>query len=215
VDRQKAFYGAGLILLALTLAACADGDRAPAFSEEYTGTALSGPAADFEFLDQSGAAIRLSRFRGDVVVLTFLDTLCTDVCPLTSAELRRAHQLLGPDASAEVVCLAVNVNAEANSLEDVSAAMKKWRLDEIETFHFLTGAEVELAPVWEAYHVTVYRPPDQAEELLHTPGVFLIDRAGELRWYVSTPYDESGRPEGTAPLSELLAGHIRDLLAER
>jgi protein SCO1/2 len=203
-----------LCLFGVGLAACAPARLAITAGEAYVGTQQEGAAPDFELRDQGGATVRLSQFQGKVVVLTFFDSLCRDVCPLTAAELRTTFAQLDPREAGQVAFLAVNVNAAASGLDDVAEATEQWRLDEIEGFRFLTGTEAELTPVWEAYHVAVHHLPAQADELLHTAGVFLIDQAGEMRWYVSTPYDETGLPVGTAPLSELLVGHIRELLEE-
>ena len=177
------------------------------------GTALDGPAADFRLLDQGGVEMSLSDFRGRVVVLAFLDSQCKEVCPLTSVHLRTANQDLGEQAKS-VIFLGVNVNIDANEVADVAATTLKWQLDEIPTWHFLTGTPEELEPVWEAYDVLVIPASADNEGLVHTPGVFLIDQTGQKRWYVSTPFDEAGTAQWTAPLSELLVNHIRELLSE-
>lgn len=181
--------------------------------ENYEGTVLDGPAADFRLVDQHGLRLALSDFRGRVVVLAFLDSQCQEVCPLTAIHLRAAHQALDNQAQA-VVFLGVNINVSANTVADVFAATQKWRLDEVPNWHFLTGSPVELEPVWEAYDVAVVPAPAAEGELTHTPGVFLIDPAGQKRWYVSTPFDDAGTPQWTPPLSDLLVKHIQELLSE-
>src|SRR5436309_2040259 len=56
---------------------------------KLTGTDLGKePAPDFQLRDASGQAYALDQFRGKVVILTFLYTHCTDVCPLTAEILR-------------------------------------------------------------------------------------------------------------------------------
>jgi cytochrome oxidase Cu insertion factor (SCO1/SenC/PrrC family) len=54
-------------------------------SDSYEGTELSGKAPDFRLMDQHGDLVSLSDFKGKVVVLTFFDSQCQDVCPLTAA----------------------------------------------------------------------------------------------------------------------------------
>ena len=200
-----------LALLTVLIGACASPSSPTDTPRNYEGTVLDRPAADFRLVDQNGATIALSDFRGQVVALTFMDSQCREVCPLTAAHLRAANQMLGDDA-ASVVFMGVNVNVKANTVADVMAITSKWRLDEIPTWHFLTGSAEELEPVWKAYGVAV--APGQGE-IQHTPGVFLIDRSGQQRWYVSTPFDKAGTPQGTAPLSELLVKHIRELLNDK
>ena len=55
----------------------------------YRGTEINGDAPDFQLTDQNGSLIKLSDFRGKIVVLTFMDSKCKDTCPLTAAQLRR------------------------------------------------------------------------------------------------------------------------------
>lgn len=62
-------------------------------NSQYQGTELNGVAQDFQLTDQNGIMARLSNFRGRVVVLTFMDSLCKDVCPLTAAQLRETYKL--------------------------------------------------------------------------------------------------------------------------
>ena len=197
--------------MSLFLSGCAN-QPGSTDSDEYAGTALNSPAADFRLADQSGTTISLSDFTGQVVALTFMDSRCEDTCPLTAVHLRKVYQQLG-DQAGSVIFLGVNVNREANRVTDVMAATEEWRLDEIATWHFLTGSAEELEPVWKAYDAAVL--PQEVGEIMHTPGVFLIDQDGEKRWYISTPFDESGTPQATAPLSEILVKRIRELLKER
>lgn len=217
MHRLQWILGGGMALAALALGLLvmwpAGRPTPPDSSGAYEGTALDGPAADFRLVDQNGAPVALSDFRDRVVVLAFLDSQCQEVCPLTAVHLRAANQMLGDDATS-VVFLGVNVNVEANEVNDVLATTQKWRLDEIPTWHFLTGSAEELQPIWAAYDILVLPASAEQEELVHTPGVYLIDQAGQRRWYVSTPFDEAGTPQWTAPLSELLVKHVRELLSE-
>lgn len=176
---------------------------------DYQGTLLDDPAPDFRLMDQLGKRVALSDFRGQVVVLTFMDSQCQESCPLTASHLRTAYQALGADAA--VTFLGINVNIQANRVADVMAISRTWRLNEMPAWHFLTGSRAELEPVWQAYHVAVYTPAGGGE-LIHTPGVYLIDQRGQLRWYISTPFDETSVSAGIAPLSDLLVQHIRALL---
>jgi cytochrome oxidase Cu insertion factor (SCO1/SenC/PrrC family) len=164
-------------------------------------------------MDQHGDLVSLSDFDGKIVVLTFMDSQCKDVCPLTAAQLRQAHQHLNQDEANQVVFIAVNVSVEANMAEDVLLATQKWHLDEIPHWHFLTGSAEELTPIWNAYNVAVVSR--EGGEIIHTPGIFLIDKNQQKRWYISTPYTAEGTTETTLPLNELLVKHIREILREK
>ena len=203
-----------LVLFTLLAGSCTAESSPDDLTAAYEGSELEGPAVDFSLVDQAGLPVRLSDFRDKLVVLTFMDSQCQEVCPLTSAHLRTTSQALGPDNS-QVIFIGINVNLAANSIQDVAAATQKWQLDEIPNWHFLTGSAEELEPIWKSYDVAVVPASQEEEELLHTPGVYLIDQNGEKRWYISTPFDEAGSAPWTPPLSDLLVEHIQELLGER
>jgi cytochrome oxidase Cu insertion factor (SCO1/SenC/PrrC family) len=71
-------------------------------TQRYEGTELTGEAPDFQLTDQNGSLVSLSDFRGEVVVLTFMDSKCTDTCPLTAADFREAYRQLNQDEATEV-----------------------------------------------------------------------------------------------------------------
>jgi cytochrome oxidase Cu insertion factor (SCO1/SenC/PrrC family) len=146
-----------------------------------------------------------------VVALTFLDSQCRDVCPLTTAELITAWLALDAAARKEVAFVGVNVNDQANEVSDVAAASQEWRMAEIPSWRFVTGTPQDLRVVWEAYPIEV-QPAPEGDAISHTSGIFLIDASGELRWYVSVPL---GEPAWSGPrLAEILVQRIRELLAE-
>jgi protein SCO1 len=177
----------------------------------YEGIALEGMAADFSLIDQQGATLSLSNLQGQVVVLTFLDSQCQEICPLTAAHLRMAHQALGA-ATHAVTFIGINVNTAAAAVTDVAAATRKWQLDEIPSWHFLTGRRENLEPVWQAYDIGV---ASAEGELLHTPGVYVMDGTGHKRWYVSTAHTEAYDIQEIPPLNELLVKHVQALLQQR
>jgi cytochrome oxidase Cu insertion factor (SCO1/SenC/PrrC family) len=181
-------------------------------TESYQGTELSGEAPDFQLTNQNGFLVSLSDFRGKVVVLTFMDSTCKDTCPLTAAQFRQASQQLDQIEASQVVFMGVNVNVEANKVAEVAEITKTWHLEEIPSWHFLTGSREDLQGVWKDYGVAV-SPSADGKEIMHTPGIFLIDPSGQKRWYISTPFS-SGDTDLTLPLSELLLKHIREIRSQ-
>ena len=183
--------------------------------QPYEGTELTGEAPNFQLTDQHGSVIKLSDFRGKVIVLTFMDSKCKDTCPLTAAQLRLAYQQLDQNEASQVAFIGVNVNVKANGIADVYEISKTWHLDEVPIWYFLTGNRDDLEHVWQEYHIAVEPSPDsQNEEILHTPGIYIIDPSGQERWYISTPFSAEGNAEWILPLSDLLVSHIHEILGE-
>ena len=107
-------------------------------------------APGFTLTDQDGRALPLSRFRGKVVVLEFMDPHCTDICPLVSQEFIDAYHDLG-GAAGNVVFAAVNVNEYFNQVPAVLAYSREHQLISIPDWHFFTGPIAALQAVWRAY----------------------------------------------------------------
>lgn len=137
------------------------------------GTGLGGVVApNFTLRNQFGKRVSLRHFRHRVVVLAFIDSQCTTLCPLTSQTLLDAQKLLG-SAAHEVSLVAVNVNTVANTVADVRA----WSASHSMLHHwqFLTGSAAALTQVAKAYHIGILRVHGTVE---HTPAVFVINRRG-------------------------------------
>ncbi len=199
-----------VVSAAVAIAGCAA--RAPEGADVYAGAPLEGEAYNFALKDHTGQNVSLSDLRGQVVVLAFMDSRCREECPLTSAELLKAHEGMTADERRRVAFLGVNVNAQANAVADVAAATRQWNLAAISSWRFLTGSEEELRPIWRAYNISLVPAAGPEEELIHTPGIFLIDAEGQQRWYLSIPHDD---PTWSGPrLSELLLFRVRELLEE-
>ena len=186
--------------------------NATSANQSYGGTELDDIASDFRLIDQNGSDVSLSDFRGKVVVLTFMDSTCKDTCPITGAHFRKAYKQLKQNEASQVVFLGINVNVKANTVSNVFETTRAWHMDEIPSWHFLTGEAEVLEPVWNAYGVAAIPQPDGS--ITHTPGTFLIDPAGKKRWYISTPFSAEDRSEPAPPLSDLLVKHIREILRD-
>ena len=160
-------------------------------------TPVPGQAAPvFTLTDQAGHMLSLARFKGDVVVLEFMDPRCTDICPIVSKEFIDAYQDLGSAAS-HMVFLAVNVNAYHHGVGDVAAFTREQQLNTVPSWHFLTGSLASLQAVWQAYHVYVYAPGPDAD-IVHTSVVYFIDPRGKERFAASPMVDHASN--GTAYL---------------
>lgn len=118
----------------------------------FDGTALVPPdvETDFTLVDQTGHDFTLSSAKGKVVVLTFLYTHCTDVCPFIAAKLKRVQVLLGDDAS-KVELVAITVDPQRDTVDRVATYSQQFGLST--SWHFLTGTQSQLQPIWQAYYV--------------------------------------------------------------
>ena len=151
------------------LAQAIDGASAP----------LNGPAPAFSLTDQHGHDVTLASLRGKVVLLTFLDPVCTSDCPLEAQEFRQAGQQLGA-ASRRVELVAIVANPVDYQLGYTQAFDRQERLDGVPNWLFLTGNPAVLAQVWRGYGVAAQI--EAAGSMIgHTENAYVIDPHGQLR----------------------------------
>ena len=144
---------------------------------------LSAPG--FALRDQLGRPVSLDSLRGQRVVVSFLDPVCRNLCPLEAKQLAQVERDLGP------ALLAVSVNPWADSRANFAADARAWRLPT--TWRWATGPKETLERVWRDYKVDVsIRRRTVAgvavRDVAHTQAVYLIDRAGYLRALYIYPF---------------------------
>jgi cytochrome oxidase Cu insertion factor (SCO1/SenC/PrrC family) len=151
------------------IAQAIDGDAAP----------LNFPAAPFALTDQHGKQVSLASLRGKVVLLTFLDPVCTNDCPLIAQEFREADQVLGAKAT-NVALVAVVTNPVYHSLADTRAFDAQEGLSAIPNWLYLTGSVAQLQQVWKRYGIAAEITP-AGGMVLHNDVAFVIDPRGHER----------------------------------
>jgi cytochrome oxidase Cu insertion factor (SCO1/SenC/PrrC family) len=139
-------------------------------------------APDFTLTDQFNHPLTLSSLRGHEVVLAFIDSRCTTLCPLTSNIMYSARAELSAQEASQVDLVAVNANPAATSVSTVQA----WSIAHgmLHQWSFLTGSAQQLEAVYHAYNVYVQTTADGAAE--HDALTFIIDPQGHERLYYET-----------------------------
>ncbi len=150
--------------------------------------AVAAPA--FSLTDQHGQRVSLERLRGRAVVLEFMDSHCTDICPIVSAEFIYAYRDLGKAAS-RTVFIAVNVNPYYRTVAEMAAYTREHQLDTIPSWHFLTGSLASLRAIWRAYDILV-AAPSRTADVIHTSEILFISPQGTER-YIAAPMDDHSR----------------------
>jgi protein SCO1/2 len=114
----------------------------------------------FALRDSLGRLVRLSRFKGKAVLLTFIYDHCPDTCPLIVADLHTALLELGSAAS-KLQIVAVSVDPIGDTPATVRAFLAAHEMTG--RMEYLIGSYRDLAPVWRAYGVQVQASPAQRE----------------------------------------------------
>jgi cytochrome oxidase Cu insertion factor (SCO1/SenC/PrrC family) len=130
------------------------------------------PAPNLTLVNQFGQQMSLSQFRGKVVMLSFEDSECTTVCPLTTQSMVLAKELLGK-AGSSVQLLGVDANPDAIKVANVMDYSRVHGM--VNQWDFLTGSLAQLKSAWKAYNVDVQIESGQID---HTPALYIIDQQG-------------------------------------
>jgi cytochrome oxidase Cu insertion factor (SCO1/SenC/PrrC family) len=162
-------------------AAAANRSADPVIAQAIDGSAaaLNFPAPGFRLTDQDGHAVSLAGLRGKVVLLTFLDPVCTSDCPLIAQEFRAADQLLGAKRR-DVVLVAVAANPVYYTTAYTRAFDRQEGLTHLPNWKFLSGPLPELRRVWHDYYFTTQIVP-AGGMVLHGDVAYVIDAAGRTR----------------------------------
>jgi len=158
------------------------------------GPAASWPAGakvapGFTLTDQDGKTVALAAYRGRPVIVTFIDPLCRNFCPLEAKVLNDVVGRLPAAQRPAIVAVSVNVwaNARRYLLQDV----RKWRL--VPEWRWGVGNETQLSKVWRAYQIAVLAQTRTiagvtVHEITHTEGAFVVDRTGHQRALYLWPF---------------------------
>lgn len=139
-------------------------------------------APDFSLKGSDGAELKLSRYRGKVVVVGFGFTNCEYVCPTTLSTLAKARKKLGA-AGKDFQVVYVTVDPERDNPERMRTYLAAFD----SSFMGATGTPEQLSTVRKEYGIVAKKTSQYSFD--HSSFVYLIDRAGSLR--ALSPYGRS------------------------
>jgi cytochrome oxidase Cu insertion factor (SCO1/SenC/PrrC family) len=194
-----------LALAALPLAGCGA-------AKHDSGAIVGGPASSwaagarkaptFELSDQDGKRVSLAAYRGRTVIVTFLDPLCRNYCPIEAARLGDVVRSLPRGARPAILSVSVNVfgNARRYLVED----MKKWKV--APEFRWAVGTPKQLRAVWKHYDIGVL---DQSKKvagvvvhnIVHTEAAYVVDGNGDERALFLWPFTAADMKAALAGLN--------------
>ena len=194
-------------VIATVLFACA-------VEQPMMGTVFDGrdKAFDFELSNQYGQKVSLADFRGQIVVLTFVYTSCSDTCPIVTSHLKKLYYMLGEQVEG-VVFLAVSVDPKRDTVERAYEYSEQW--DMLDKWNLLVGDSETLKSIWKEYYIDPVlsqnnnallsgKKPSNTRndvvsglqqkviakyDILHSTPVYLIDDQGVLRVLFTLPFD--------------------------
>lgn len=168
----------GAALLAAALALALDRERqstaSPSDQGPYRG---SEPPARYELpgfrlRNYDGREVDATDLRGRVVVLTFLDSQCTDVCPILASQIAGAIDRLNAAERGQVRAVAISTDPDEDTPASVRAFLGKQRA--LGRILYVRGTKDEMRPLWARFQILASL--ESGEDTLHSAPVRIYDR---------------------------------------
>lgn len=134
---------------------------------------------DVPLVDQHGRPTSFAELQGKVLLVTYLDPVCTTDCPVLAQEFKQADSLLGGEAR-DVDLVAINANPLYRTPADLRAFDRQEHLEHVPNWIYLTGTVGELRRLWSSFGVEIFVPGGGAM-VTHPDGAAVIDREGRIR----------------------------------
>lgn len=167
-----------VVILTGSSSSSSSSSASPGPTAQLSSNGFDGPAMpphlrapNFSLRDQNGRLVSLSQYRGKVVLVTFIHSLCKDICPFMVEQIKGALNEL-PQYRGTIPVIGVS----ADPTQDTVAHRRTFLASHEMTgrMEYVNGSVATMRKVWHAWHV---RPVIGGNDA-HSTFVFLIDKRG-------------------------------------
>jgi cytochrome oxidase Cu insertion factor (SCO1/SenC/PrrC family) len=164
--------------LALTLHRAPAGSNATLGARPAAASLLVKQAAPpLDLVDQNGSRVTLAALKGRVVLLTFMDPVCTQLCPIMGRDIAAMEQKLPSSIAPELLIVSVapgRTNADVEHFLSTNLSTQ-W----LPGWHWLIGPDpTSLQLAWLHWRIAVQATPT---DINHDEVLEVIDPHGYLR----------------------------------
>jgi cytochrome oxidase Cu insertion factor (SCO1/SenC/PrrC family) len=147
------------------------------------------PAPGFGLADQRGRPFTLASLRGRPVIVTFIDPLCRNLCPLEARVISSA--VASMPAAQRPAIVSVSVNPDGDDAATFRADAVRWRLGA--GWRWGVASHTTLARVWRSYGIgvrvtSITHAGVTVHEVEHTEASYVLDAAGDERALLLYPF---------------------------
>jgi cytochrome oxidase Cu insertion factor (SCO1/SenC/PrrC family) len=128
---------------------------------------------EFALRDHDGAIVRSASLHEKVALVSFLDSQCTESCPIIASQIARAFDLLSVSERRRVSAVAISTDPKEDTPASVRSFLRRNRA--LGTLHYLGGGEPEakLRRIWRRFQIL--SSLDSGEDTLHSAPVRIYD----------------------------------------
>ncbi|MGH7728350.1 MAG: SCO family protein [Vulcanimicrobiaceae bacterium] len=134
----------------------------------------------YEFVDQRGRPVTLGDFRGKVVILSFVFTRCTDICPFVSAKYAYLQKHLDP---AHFHLVEVTLDPTYDSPAVMAAYGRRFGADP-RAWSMLTGESAQIKDTFDAFGISSVK--DAPNDFQHDDRLTFVGRDGKIASIIPT-----------------------------
>jgi cytochrome oxidase Cu insertion factor (SCO1/SenC/PrrC family) len=147
-------------------------------------------APDFSLRDEDGRPVSIAANRGHPVIVTFVDPLCRNFCPLEAQVLNQMERQI--PAAHRPVIIAVSVDVYANARRYLRQDDREWHL--VPEWRWAIGRPADLAAVWKNYSIEVKVTKSRINSTVidgidHTEAAYVLDATGHERALFAWPFN--------------------------
>jgi protein SCO1 len=145
------------------------------------------PAPEFALISQDGAPVKLADYRGKVVAVTFIFTLCADTCPVLTPMMSFVQDQLGANFGEKIHFVSITVDPERDTPEVLKEYAQVFGAN-LSGWSFLTGTPDAIRDVTDRYGIFAAKTANGSID--HTFLTSIIDQRGILRvQYLGVRFD--------------------------
>ena len=145
------------------------------------------PAPEFSLTSQDGGQVTLADFRGKVVAVTFIYTLCTTTCPVLTPMMSFVQDQLGSNFGTKIAFVSITVDPERDTPQVLKEYAQAFDAN-LAGWAFLTGTPDAIRDVTRRYGVFASKTANG--DVDHTFLTSIVDPSGILRvQYVGVRFD--------------------------
>jgi cytochrome oxidase Cu insertion factor (SCO1/SenC/PrrC family) len=194
----------GAMIACLALAGCGAESSSPVAPDAGVGTQLDRPVAgaveSLPLRDASGHRTTLGSYRGKTVVISDSMTLCSEDCPLDTANMVAAARVAdSAGLTNKVEFLTITVDPRRDDARHLTAYRKLYDpAHQLPNWRLLTGSRRQITQLWKYFGVYWRRvpqghPPPRdwltgrplTYDVQHADEVLLLDPDGHWRFVIS------------------------------
>lgn len=164
------------------------------------------PSPAFVLTDQAHRTVSSASLAGKLTLLTFLDPVCSDDCPLIANQLAEADRELGP-LTGRIQIVAIDSNPLFSHVSDTAAFTASHGLTSLPNWHFLSGQPETVQSLLSSYGIGVAVPA--VGMIQHGEGVYFLGSDGSEVAYVG----DGANARLTQGYAAVIRDEVRRLLA--